>query len=401
MEKTRLHALDAIRGFALLLGLLVHGSMSFWPGLVELGFPISDTSKSMTLTFMFYVLHMFRMTVFFLIAGFFAHLSLHRKGSQAFLKDRMKRIALPMGVAWIPSLLLIVPVTLWAASKLYGAEYLDVMQAGQDSAPPGPILMHFWFLYYLLWFYFIAVACSKFLSKLDVKERLMNAVTSFVYFLCRYHLLVLLATAISTWVFFLRENWVFWAGIPTPTEAVWNEAPAFFIYGLAFFVGWVFDRKRECLVIIKNHWQLYLGLALVMTIISTRWLEQQPFVISVVIDSDKLLFAFCYSLASWCWILGLVGAGMKFFDQENATRRYVADASYWIFIAHIPVLFFLQTAFMQVPLHWAIKFPLILAIATPILFWTYDKWVRYTLIGNVLNGPRQRPEQHANITVST
>jgi glucans biosynthesis protein C len=400
MEQTRLHALDAIRGFALLLGLLVHGSMSFWPGLVEYGFPISDTSKSMTLTVMFYVLHMFRMTVFFLIAGFFAHLSLHRKGSRAFLKDRMKRIALPMGVAWMASLILIVPVTLWAASKLYGAQYLDIMQAGQDSAPPSPILMHFWFLYYLLWFYFIAVACSKLLSKLDAKEQLMNAVTSFVYFLCKSRLLVLLTTAISTWVFFLREDWVFWAGIPTPTEAVWNEAPAFFIYGLAFFVGWVFDRKRECFVILKNHWQQYLGLALVMTIFSTIWLEQQPFVISVAIDSDKLLFAFCYSLASWCWILGLVGAGMKFFDKENATRRYVADASYWVYIAHIPVLFFLQTAFMEVPLHWAIKFPLILAIATPILFWTYDKWVRYTFIGNVLNGPRQRPEQQAGAAVT-
>jgi peptidoglycan/LPS O-acetylase OafA/YrhL len=120
----------------------------------------------------------------------------------------------------------------------------------------------------------------------------------------------------------------------------------------------------------------------------------------VAIDSDKLLFAFCYSLASWCWILGLVGAGMKFFDKENATRRYVADASYWVYIAHIPVLFFLQTAFMEVPLHWAIKFPLILAIATPILFWTYDKWVRYTFIGNVLNGPRQRPEQQAGAAVT-
>ena len=116
MEQSRLHALDAIRGIALLLGLFLHGSISFWPGLDSFGFPISDNSKSMTLTYMFYVLHMFRMAVFFLIAGFFAHLSLSRKGYCGFLKDRLKRIALPMISAWIISLVLIIPIALWAAS---------------------------------------------------------------------------------------------------------------------------------------------------------------------------------------------------------------------------------------------------------------------------------------------
>jgi len=120
MEQNRLHALDAIRGIALLLGLLLHGSISFWPGLDSVGFPVSDNSKSMTLTYMFYVLHMFRMTVFFLIAGFFAHLSLTRKGYPVFLKDRFKRIAIPMICAWLVSLILMIPVVLWAASKFSG-----------------------------------------------------------------------------------------------------------------------------------------------------------------------------------------------------------------------------------------------------------------------------------------
>jgi len=390
MEQTRLHALDAIRGLALLLGLIIHGSMSFWIGLEDYGFPISDQSKSLTLTYGFYVLHMFRMAVFFLIAGFFAHLSLHRKGSRDFLKDRIKRIALPMAVAWLPSMLIIVPTVMWAASKLYGREYMDVLNAAQATAPASPILMHFWFLYYLLWFYLIATASSLLLKKLDEKDSLMQALTRLLHFLCKARLLVLVATAVSALVFFQRDNWVFWAGIPTPTEAIWNEAPAFFIYGMAFFIGWVFDRERDCFVVLKNHWQQYLAMALVMTVLSIPQLDAQPFAITDVPDPDKLIFALLYSMASWCWIFGLVGVGMKYFDQENDKRRYLADASYWIYLAHLPLLFFLQTVFMDWPLHWAIKFPAILVIATAILFWTYEHWVRYSFIGRTLNGPRQR-----------
>ncbi len=393
MQQTRLHALDAIRGIALLLGLLLHGSMSFWPGLDSFGYPISDNSKSMTLTYMFYVLHMFRMAVFFLIAGFFAHLSLARKGPREFVKDRLKRIALPMVIAFIISLLLIAPIALWAASKFYGPDYLDALLVYQQSAPAQPLLMHFWFLYYLLWFYALAVLCSFILEKLDPGDSLMNKVTELIYFSCKYRFMVILATGVSAWLFFSRADWYFWAGIPTPTEAVWKEAPAFIIYGMAFFLGWIFDRQRDCFVVLKSHWPQYLCLALLTTGFSITRLNPVPFVLLDIPGTDKLIYALSYSLASWCWIFALTGAGLQYFDKENALRRYLADASYWIYIAHIPLLLFLQTLLMDVPWHWSIKFPLILLISSALLLWTYDRWVRYTIIGTTLNGVRQKKHE--------
>ena len=44
--------------------------------------------------------HVFRMTTFFLVAGFFAHMSFHRRDVTAFIGDRLKRIALPLAVSW-------------------------------------------------------------------------------------------------------------------------------------------------------------------------------------------------------------------------------------------------------------------------------------------------------------
>src|SRR5512143_745855 len=95
----RLHALDAVRGFALLLGIVFHSTMSFFNGPQQMWF-IVDKSPSTTLTLLFYVLHIFRMTMFFFIAGFFAHLLYHRRGAPAFIRARLRRIGLPLGVGW-------------------------------------------------------------------------------------------------------------------------------------------------------------------------------------------------------------------------------------------------------------------------------------------------------------
>src|SRR5438034_6600572 len=95
----RLHALDAVRGFALLLGIILHATLSFLPAPSRMWI-IQDSHPSMTLGVVFFTIHVFRMTTFFLIAGFFAHLSFHRRGARDFIKDRLQRIALPLAVGW-------------------------------------------------------------------------------------------------------------------------------------------------------------------------------------------------------------------------------------------------------------------------------------------------------------
>src|SRR5437899_3373303 len=68
----RLHALDAVRGLALLLGIVLHATMSFIPAPTRFWI-IQDTHPSMTLALLFFAIHVFRMTTFFVMAGFFAH----------------------------------------------------------------------------------------------------------------------------------------------------------------------------------------------------------------------------------------------------------------------------------------------------------------------------------------
>jgi glucans biosynthesis protein C len=65
----RLHALNAVRGCALLLGIVYHASYSFVPAPTKFSF-VEDNHRSLALGVLVFTTHVFRMTPFFLIAGF-------------------------------------------------------------------------------------------------------------------------------------------------------------------------------------------------------------------------------------------------------------------------------------------------------------------------------------------
>jgi hypothetical protein len=150
----RLHALDAVRATALLLGIVLHGTMSYVPGITAMGWPIADSSQSETLQVVFFVVHIFRMTTFFLIAGFFAHLLYHRCGLKEFLRNRQDRVLVPL-IVWIGPLMLAVLATLASAMQLNPDSNVSQMDSMVRVHTPLVSFswIHLWFLYILLLLY--------------------------------------------------------------------------------------------------------------------------------------------------------------------------------------------------------------------------------------------------------
>ena len=103
--------------------------------------------------------------------------------------------------------------------------------------------------------------------------------------------------------------------------------------------------------------------------------------------------ALAYSISIWCWSLAILGIATRFLSHANAPCGYVADASYWIYLMHLPVVVALQVLVGKLPWHWSIKFPLILVVSLTVLFASYRYLVRSTFIGELLNG-RRYPEVH-------
>ena len=170
----RLHALDALRGFALLLGVAFHATLSFVPGMPKGLWAMNDNSPSPFLADAGFVAHSFRMLLFFFIAGYFARLMHQRLGTAGFWANRAKRIGVPMVVGWFLLFPTIVFVWQWGLHKVFN---------GVLPAPPempktfGALpLFHLWFLYQLLWLYAGALLIRAAVAKLDREQRLRRLV---------------------------------------------------------------------------------------------------------------------------------------------------------------------------------------------------------------------------------
>lgn len=386
----RVHALDAVRAGALLLGILLHGSMSF-----VVGIPALDNSPSSTLAVLFFLVHIFRMSLFYVIAGFFACMLLERKGWREFMYNRLKRVGLPMLLFWFVLLPSTVAPMLWGIGRSYSPEVQEQLLGGGGGGVP---LLHLWFLYYLLIFYALAIGGWLLLQSSGIDQ---SAPYRRLRHLLQQLLLspaaaVLLALPIAGG-FLLLENWNAWAGIPTHDSGLVPWPSQILFYGLPFVVGWLLHGRPDILQRWQQHWLWYLVLAAVLSAWCLREvgldidLETNLLAIPDYFEgnaSTRIVYALLYSLALWCWCIGLIGAALRFCSGHHPGVRYMADASYWLYLMHIPVIFTLQALMMKWPLHWSLKFTLIMALTMALLLWLYDRWVRPGRIGALLNGRR-------------
>lgn len=108
----RRHDLDALRAFAMLLGIALHAALSFidYPWLVQ------DQSRAPALALVISAIHGFRMPVFFLLSGFFTAMLWRSRGTGGLLRHRAKRIVLPLTLACVT----ILPA-MWGVASLTGS----------------------------------------------------------------------------------------------------------------------------------------------------------------------------------------------------------------------------------------------------------------------------------------
>ena len=100
--------------------------------------------------------------------------------------------------------------------------------------------------------------------------------------------------------------------------------------------------------------------------------------------------AYCYgySLITWALILGITGFFQAYFDQESQFSRYFSDASYWFYLAHLPIQFQILNWFGEEAWHPVLKFSLYVLGAIAVLLPSYHFLVRPTRLGWLLNGRR-------------
>ncbi|HEY7885601.1 MAG TPA: acyltransferase family protein [Cellvibrionaceae bacterium] len=385
----RLDYLDAVRAFALLLGIVFHASLSFLP--IYIGWAVMDISTSPIVGVFILISHSFRMELFFLVAGFFSHMTFHVKGSAYFLKSRLVRIAIPFILGWFLLRPLLVSGWVMGAQSMRGdVSIFPALREGFASLLGflhAPFTgTHLWFLYYLL---LITASLLLVRAVLVSIGPLYAACTKFadgfIRWLCHSPLgLVVLALPTSVCLWFMGQ----W-GMDTPDKALSPHIPVTLIYGGFFVFGWLMHRQSDLMRDFSSltwHKTLLALIAIVDAAMLSDY-ESQPGHPQYLYL--KMAFKFSYVLMMWSLVAITIGLFRRFLDRPSKTVRYIADSSYWLYLLHLPIVIWLQIAFAEVGWHWGVKLVSICIITIGVSLVLYDLWVRSSFIGAVLNGRRK------------
>ena len=90
--------------------------------------------------------------------------------------------------------------------------------------------------------------------------------------------------------------------------------------------------------------------------------------------------------------MALLGLALRYLTRESPARRYLADASYWIYLAHLPVVMAASVVASRVDGPWWLEFPVCLVGSLAVLLGTYHLFVRYSALGVMLHGKRRHRE---------
>ncbi len=502
----RRHDLDALRGIAMLLGIVLHGALSFIP-LSRYFWPVEDSRANEFFGLLLYGIHGFRMPVFFLVSGFFTTMLWRKRGLSALLKHRFQRIFLPLLIG----MLTIIPLVGWISEHVkpqatqgtitetpadiihaaaigdhesiarFAEEGVDLdrpnadgnsalhtavffghaecvkalLDAGADtnvldkdgrrpvenlflpwelthyvaSLVPGlevdkdewaagqkriaelmsapvptpqadgpvsknvnkeskaangfanwfaqqPLLGHLWFLWFLCLLVVAFAVMALIVSSLGITQIPATLTVPGWRFLWLIPL-----TAIPQFYMLDTQN-LFG---PSTSLTIIPRLATLLYYSSFFFFGACYFDATDDEGRLGKYWWLLLPMSLLMLF---------PVGLGAMSDPNgKAVAAVAQSAYAWCLSIGMIGGFRRWLASENKVLRYLSDSSYWLYLAHIPLIIYVQFLVRDWPAAAGLKFLIVCTLTSAVLLISYQLFVRYTPIGTLLNGPRKRHQR--------
>jgi len=383
----RYHALDSLRAVMMLLGILLHSAVSYVTTIKGWGFQDSQTHPLYDL--IVNVVHLFRMPIFFVMAGFFAALLYYKRGLYKLMKNRFNRVAIPFVLFWLILFPVIFAGFLFANSYGSGHSLQEIQKGFLRFSLADIKTAHLWFLYYLMMIYVInGIAVSIRSTKVQkYKKVVMKRFVRLMH--SDYRVLVFaMLTLISLYP--MRLGTLDTSAVPIPALKI------IFAYLIYYTFGWLLFENRELLETFKSRIGLKLFLACLLIPVNMYATHQ-------FIESELMRNTFYHWLTMstgvviiWLMIFSITGLFLKYLNHFSPLGRYISDASYWVYLIHLPIIVWLSGLMSPLEISPHIKFMINCTVATVLCFTSYHYLVRSTGIGKLLNGrtyPRSLPRQ--------
>jgi len=362
----RLYGMDFLRMALMLSGLVFHAGLFYTCTELEAIWPFQEAKCHLAFDVLCGCLHLFRIPAFMAIAGFFSALLFERRGIIGIIINRFWRIIVPFLLGWI-ILFPVVMLTIYYITHLGDENILNETFKGLFSSTliefKPKITIHLWFLYYLMFFY-IALIFIRVLWK----PRRQKSIS----------LVLGVGIILSAIGFYYCDSGEF--------NGFYSFKPDFFsLLGFAafFFFGYVLYYNQQWINCFKK---IYLLLFMLSIAPLGAYLLLRKGEFNLGDHLSKILMILSSVIFSWMMIIALIGWVSDKFKRQNALIRYLSDASYWIYLIHLPVVLLIGGLLNDL-IHISFLAWVLNILATSFLtILSYHFLVRSTIIGKLLNG---------------
>jgi glucan biosynthesis protein C len=242
---------------------------------------------------------------------------------------------------------------------------------------------HLWFLYFLI----IFALGSWLLATLFKRETAFTSTVKKSMAFILQHSWLRMAVVMAC--YFLMLVWMGTAGIITSNRWVPNVI-VLLLYFLFFNLGWMIY-KTESLHLLKTA-------AIPQLIIATLL-----FVVAEFIpwggQSQALMWKQLFTAVSGTFfIFGFIAFFLTYFHSYSKRLSYLMEASYWVYLIHLPFALFIPGLMMHNGWPIALKFVFTFSITSLVSMLSYKYFVRGTFIGMFLNGKVHKTKLKQNGT---
>ncbi|MBL9132369.1 MAG: acyltransferase family protein [Verrucomicrobiaceae bacterium] len=238
-----------------------------------------------------------------------------------------------------------------------------------------PVFGHLWFLWFLCWM----VAGFAIFAWIADRVGWRSVPRPWAHAWWR-HLWLVPVTLVPAWL--MGHTMPVFGPDTSPSILPPLHLPAY--YAVFFGFGVLYFESGDENGRLGRCWWLTLPLAMLIV---------YPAGIATTYSGPKLRFIGILLQVIYVWMMStaMIGLFRRFVSQERPWIRYLSDASYWMYLVHLPLVIAAQLWVRDWPLPAGVKFTLICGLVFTLLLVSYEHLVRYTWIGALLNGRKHRP----------
>ncbi len=229
-----------------------------------------------------------------------------------------------------------------------------------------PVFEHLWFLWFLVWLLPFFALWTRFADRIKISSRWTVSPLRYLWVI---PVTMVPQTLMGTQMPSFGPDTA--TGIVPPPHLL-------AYYGVFFFFGALYYEAGDTVGVLGKRWWLTLSLALGVFLPLGIMTMSLPATMTASIQASY----------TWLMVFGCMGLARRFMSTENPTMRYLSDSSYWLYIAHLPLIVALQLLVRDLPLPLLVKLLIILGVSVIALLASYQLFVRYTVLGVLLNGKK-------------